>query len=95
MIDPATPDPAFPYWQTLSFEKADTYQPDLLLFDDRNYPGNLETLEKQPIASSIKAFAAGAYTTWPAYWLHTYADYAEQLTQLTEAIDAADPEIGD
>ena len=50
MIDPAKPDPAFPYWQTLSFEKADTYQPDLLLFDDRNYPGNLETLEEQPIA---------------------------------------------
>ena len=58
--------------RSLSFEQADTYQPDLLLFDDRNYPGNLEMLEEQPIADSIKAFAAGAYTTWPAYWLHTY-----------------------
>jgi iron complex transport system substrate-binding protein len=95
VIDPAKPDPAFPYWQTLSFEKADTYQPDLLLFDDRNYPGNYETLEKQPIAKSIKAFAAGAYTEWPAYWLHTYGDYAEQLRQLTKAIEAADPEVGD
>ena len=95
VIVPTTPDPAFPYWQTLSFEQADTYQPDLLLFDDRNYPGNLKTLEEQPIAGSIKAFAAKAYTTWPAYWLHTYTDYAEQLTELTEAIEAADPEIGD
>ncbi len=95
VVDPAKPDPAFPYWQTLSFEKADTYQPDLILFDDRNYPGNRETLEKQPISKSIKAFAAGAYTTWPAYWLHTYTDYAKQLEQLSEAIEAADPEIGD
>ena len=94
VINPAKPDKAFPYWQTLSFEKADTYQPDLLLFDNRNYPGNFETLEKQPIATSIKAFAAGAYTEWPAYWLHTYTDYAEQLTELTEAIDKADPAIG-
>ena len=87
--------PGFPYWQSLSFEKADTYQPDLLLFDDRNYPGNYETLESQPIANSIRAFAAGAYTTWPAYWLHTYTDYAEQLRGLTEAIHAADEQIGD
>ena len=42
MIDPAKPDPSFPYWETLSFENADKYQPDLLLFDDRNYPGNLD-----------------------------------------------------
>jgi iron complex transport system substrate-binding protein len=76
VIVPSKPDPEFPYWQTLSFEKADAYQPDLLLFDDRNYPGNLETLEAQPIAKSIEAFAAGAYTQWPAYWLHTYTDYA-------------------
>jgi iron complex transport system substrate-binding protein len=95
VIDPDKPDPDFPYWQTLSFENADHYQPDLLLFDDRNYPTNLETLKSQPIAKNIKAFAAGAYTQWPAYWLHTYTDYAEQLEQLTAAIEAADPNVGD
>ena len=94
VTNPAKPDPDFPYWQTLSFERADTYQPDLILFDDRNYPGNLETLQKQPIAKSIRAFDAGAYTTWPAYWLHTYSDYAEQLRQLTKAINEADPNVG-
>jgi iron complex transport system substrate-binding protein len=94
VVVPEKPDPDFPYWQSLSFENADQYQPDLLLFDDRNYPGNLETLEKQPIARSIKAFAAGAHTTWPAYWLHTYTDYAQQLTRLTEAIEQADPDVG-
>jgi iron complex transport system substrate-binding protein len=93
VIDPKRPDPSFPYGETLSFEKADTYQPDLLLFDDRNYPANLDLLRKQPIARSIKAFAAGAYVQWPAYWLHTYSDYAEELTELTAAIEKADPSL--
>jgi len=95
VIDPTKPDADFPYWQSLSFENADTYQPDALLFDDRNYPGNKDTLAKQPIAASIKAFAAGATTTWPAYWLHTYPDYTTQLKQLTTFVQQADDSIGD
>lgn len=94
VIEPTTPDPEFPYWQTLSFERADEYQPDLLLFDDRSHPNGLETLAAQPTAKSIAAFAAEQYTTWPAYWLHTYGDYATQLTNLTEAISTTDPSIG-
>jgi iron complex transport system substrate-binding protein len=93
VINPRKPDPSFPYWETLSFEKADSYQPDLLLFDDRNYPGNFDLLSKQPIAKSIKAFAAGSYVEWPAYWLHTYAAYAKELTELTAAIQKADPSL--
>ncbi|KAA1424632.1 ABC transporter substrate-binding protein [Mumia zhuanghuii] len=94
VIVPAKPDPDFPYWESLSFENADTYQPDLLMFDDRNYPGNYETLEAQPTADHIAAFAAGQYTEWPAYWLHTYSDYAAQLTELTAAIKKTDPNVG-
>ncbi|MDM7832638.1 ABC transporter substrate-binding protein [Cellulomonas edaphi] len=95
VIDPQKPDADFPYWESLSFENADTYQPDALLFDDRNYPGNRDTLARQPIASSIKAFAAGATTTWPAYWLHTYPDYTAQLQRLTEFVEQADETVGD
>lgn len=95
VIVPETPDPDFPYWQSLSFENADTYQPDLLLFDDRNYPGNKETLDAQPTATSIKAYAADAIATWPAYWLHTYPDFAAQLERLTEVVNDADENVGD
>ena len=93
VIDPDTPDADFPYWETLSFENADKYQPDALLFDDRNHPGNEETLAEQPISSSIKAFAAGQTTTWPAYWLHTYPDYTEQLQKLTTFVEGADENV--
>jgi iron complex transport system substrate-binding protein len=95
VIDPTTPDPDFPYWESLSFENADTYQPDMLLFDDRSYPSNEETLAAQPIAKDITAFAAGAYTTWPAYWLHTYPDYTEQLRMLTQFVNEADENLTD
>ncbi|QAY73672.1 hypothetical protein ET445_10280 [Agromyces protaetiae] len=95
VIVPDTPDPDFPYWQSLSFETADTYQPDLLLFDDRNHPANEEVLAAQPIAKTITAYSAGQTTTWPAYWLHTYSDYAAQLRQLTTVVDGADPNVGE
>jgi iron complex transport system substrate-binding protein len=94
VIDPETPDPDFPYWETLSMENADKYQPDILLFDDRNHPGGQEILADQPISASIAAYAAGAYTTWPAYWLHTYPDYTAQLERLTAFIEAADENLG-
>ena len=93
VIVPKKPDPEFPYWETLSMEKVDQYQPDLLLFDDRNYPGNLDELKKAPTAATIKAFQAEAWATWPAYWMHTYSAYAEQLNQLAETIDKADADL--
>jgi iron complex transport system substrate-binding protein len=93
VINPDTPDPDFPYWETLSMENADKYQPDLLLFDDRWHPGNEETLAAAPISSSITAFAAGQTTTWPGYWLHTYSDYAAELTRLAEVIRSVDENL--
>ncbi|MBB6034171.1 ABC transporter substrate-binding protein [Phytomonospora endophytica] len=95
VIDPETPDPEFPYWESLSFENADKYQPDVLLFDDRNAPGGQEKLASQPIAANIKAYAAGAMTNWPAYWLHTYTDYTAQLDKLTTFIESADENTGE
>jgi iron complex transport system substrate-binding protein len=93
VINPDAPDPDFPYWETLSMENADKYQPDLLLFDDRWHPGNEETLAAAPIAASIHAYAAGQTTTWPGYWLHTYGDYAAELTRLAEVIRGADENL--
>jgi iron complex transport system substrate-binding protein len=91
---PNNPDKGFPYWENLSWENADKYQPDLLLIDDRGYPGNLRQAEKQPTWDSIEAAAAGSQVPWPGYWVHTYPDYAEQLEQLTAAIEEADPNVG-
>jgi iron complex transport system substrate-binding protein len=94
VIDPSSPDKAFPYWENLSWENADKYQPDLLLIDDRSYPANLKQAERQPTWDSIDAAAEGAVAPWPGYWIHTYADYADQLEQLTDVIEKADTGVG-
>lgn len=94
VITPQDPDKKFPYWENLSWENADKYQPDLLLIDDRNYPSNLRDAEKQPTWTSIRAAKEGVVVPWPAWWMHTYADYADQLERMTKAIEGIDPDLG-
>jgi iron complex transport system substrate-binding protein len=95
VIVPDNPDKSFPYWENLSWENADKYQPDLLLIDDRSYPGNLRQAERQPTWDTIEAAAEDSVVPWPGFWIHTYEDYAEQLEALTRAIEEAEPDIGD
>ncbi|WP_153265530.1 ABC transporter substrate-binding protein [Nonomuraea phyllanthi] len=97
VINPDTPDPGFPYWENLSWESADKYQPDLVLWDGRSFKptSNAEWGRKQPTWFKVRAAKAGAVVAWPAYWLHTYGDFATELDKLTAAVKAADPAIGD
>ncbi len=90
---PRDPDPKFPYWENLSWENADKYQPDLILMDDRTYDTSVKTAEKQPTWKKIKAADEGAVVPWPAYWISTYAAYAEELDKLTDSIEEADPDL--
>ena len=79
------------YWEQLSWEAADKYQPDLILVDDR---GNaMQVLPQQPTWTLIRAAEAGQVTDWPAFWLRNYAAYARELNALTAAIEAADPDL--
>lgn len=94
VMAPKSPDPAFPYWENLSWEKADTYQPDLVLMDDRAWDQNQKIATKQPTWKSIRAVAAGAVVPWPAYWIHTYATYAAELDKLAEVVESAQSDIG-
>jgi iron complex transport system substrate-binding protein len=94
VIVPDNPDKGFPYWENLSWENADKYQPDLLLIDGRSYPSNLRQAEKQPTWDSIKAAAADATVSWPGFWIHTYEDYATELEALAATVRKADPTLG-
>jgi len=82
------------YWETLSWENADKYQPDLVIVDNRS-PTTLETAQAQPTWKTIKAVNAGAVAEWPAFWLRNYAAYSAELDKLTAAITAADEHLVD
>ncbi len=83
------------YWETLSWENADKYQPDLILVDDRAGPSTRETAEAQPTWTTIRAAQAGQVADWPAFWMRNYTSYADQLEELTKVIERTDPTVGD
>ena len=92
LIDPEVADDRG-YWETLSWENADKYQPDLILVDNRS-PATMETALAQPTWTLMKAAEAGQVTDWPAFWLRNYGAYASELEKLTAAINAADENLG-
>lgn len=91
LIDPEVADDRG-YWETLSWENADKYQPDLILVDNRS-AATIETAKAQPTWTLIKAAEAGAVTDWPAFWLRNYHAYASELDKVTAAINAADENL--
>jgi iron complex transport system substrate-binding protein len=94
VINPDKPNPEFPYWENLSWENADKYQPDLLLIDSRKYDTSLAEAAKHPTWQRINAAKKGAVVKWPAFWLHTYGHYATALEALAADVEKADANIG-
>lgn len=88
LIDPEVADDRG-YWETLSWENADKYQPDLIMVDNRA-DATMGTALAQPTWTLMKAAEAGQVTDWPAFWLRNYGAYASELDKLTAAINAAD-----
>ncbi len=80
------------YWETLSWEQADKYQPDLVIVDNRSST-TIDTARAQPMWTSIKAAEANQVADWPAFWLRNYRAYAGALDKLTAAIEAADENL--
>lgn len=93
LIDPEVADDRG-YWETLSWEQADKYQPDLILVDNRS-ASTIETAKAQPTWTLMKAAAAGAVTDWPAFWLRNYKAYSSELDKLTAAVNAADENLSE
>jgi iron complex transport system substrate-binding protein len=95
IVEPDAPDAGFPYWENLSWENADKYQPDVLLLDSRTFDEGLKTAEAQPTWESIRAAKAGQVIEWPAFWLHTYGHYATALEKMTADLADLDDTVGD
>jgi iron complex transport system substrate-binding protein len=80
------------YWETLSWEQADKYQPDLIIVDDRQAT-TMETAKAQPMWTAMKAAEAGQVTDWPAFWMRNYRVFAQELEALTATINSIDENL--
>lgn len=91
LVDPPVDD-GRGYWEVLSWENVDKYQPDLILVDNRS-EASMATALAQPTWTLLKAAEAGQVADWPAFWVRNYAAYAGALDNLTTAIDKADQDL--
>jgi iron complex transport system substrate-binding protein len=74
------------YFESLSWEKADTYDADLILLDARSTALQPKELAAKPAWSRLPAVRAGQVTAWDAVPRFSYAGAAPLLENLAAAI---------
>ncbi|MFR9676983.1 ABC transporter substrate-binding protein [Streptomyces sp. TR06-5] len=77
------------YFESLSWENADTYDADLLLLDDRTATLQPEQLKAKPAWRALPAVRAGRITPWSSEPRFSYAGAAPLLERLATAIEDA------
>jgi iron complex transport system substrate-binding protein len=70
------------YWDELSWEKSDTYDSDVILWDNRMGPAGLKTLKAQPVFSTITGAKNDAYVPWAAVTPPGYEAYTRVIETL-------------
>jgi iron complex transport system substrate-binding protein len=77
------------FFQSLSWENADTYAADVLLLDSRSVALQPDDLTGKPTWSRLPAVEAGQVTPWNSEPRYSYAGCAPLLEELAEAITTA------
>ncbi|MEU4403552.1 ABC transporter substrate-binding protein [Streptosporangium sp. NPDC023963] len=70
------------FWQTLSWENADTYEADVILVDARTQSMRPEEMKKKPTFAALPAVKAGQVYQWHAEERYSYQGYADVLERL-------------
>jgi iron complex transport system substrate-binding protein len=78
-----------PYWQQVSWENADSYDPDLILLDARAGSPTVEDLAKLPVWRDYAAVKAGQVTPWHMEEDVSYRVFADHVEELTGAVTEA------
>jgi iron complex transport system substrate-binding protein len=90
-VDATGPDS---YFDTVSWERADKYPSDLILYDVRaTTPPIEEIAETQPTWRALPAVQAGQISPWHTEAHTTYDRYADQIEELAAAISNADASV--
>lgn len=93
LVEPDEHPAANGYWQTLSWERADTYPADLVLVDVR--AGGLDTLLEMapPSARALPAAEADQMVAWPAAFAYGYGAVAANVDDLAAQVEGADADV--
>ncbi|NBE96714.1 ABC transporter substrate-binding protein [Nonomuraea sp. KC401] len=79
------------FFQTLSWENADTYDADVILYDTRTQSLKPEEMLKKPTFAKLPAVEAGQFYPWRAEVPFSYHGYAAFLEELVADLKKARP----
>lgn len=77
------------FFETLSWENADKYQPDIIMLDNRTATLQPKELAAKPTWTQLAAVKAGQVIGWPSEPIFSYDKCAGQIEALTKAITGA------
>ncbi|MFI7110790.1 ABC transporter substrate-binding protein [Nonomuraea sp. NPDC050227] len=77
------------FFQTLSWENADTYDADVILYDTRTQSLKPEEMLKKPTFAKLPAVKAGQFYPWRAEAPFSYQGYAAFLEELVSNLKKA------
>lgn len=77
------------FFETLSWENADKYQPDVIMLDNRTATLQPKDLASKPTWGQLAAVKAGQVVGWPSEPIFSYAKCADQIEVLTKAVTTA------
>jgi iron complex transport system substrate-binding protein len=78
-----------PYWQKVSWENADRFEPDLIFLDARAGAPTVEDLAKLPVWRDYAAVNAGQVTPWHMEEDVSYRVFSDHIEELTAAVTKA------
>ncbi|MCK2220500.1 ABC transporter substrate-binding protein [Actinomadura sp. ATCC 31491] len=79
------------FFQTLSWENADEYEADVILYDTRTQALKPEEMMKKPTFAKLPAVKAGQLYPWSAEAPFSYQGYADFLEELVANLKKAKP----
>lgn len=86
IVTPTNPDPQG-YFETLSWEKADTYPADIVMWDVRVGETGRAIFDTQPVWAGLPAAQNRAYVPWYSVTPSSYAAEARVMNQLADALE--------
>ena len=75
------------YWEDMSWEKSDTYDADVVMWDSREGGSTLKQFQDQPVFSTITAAKNDAWVPWEAVSPASFAAYANVIDRLADDIE--------